>query len=64
MRVPPVEPQSWGEDENPEPNAEDVARALREQLAVAKRRMRAYREEMEASGLAKAPASDASDPAD
>ena len=57
MSVSPVEPQSLG-DLSPD----DVARALREQLAAAKRRMRAYRDEMEACGLAQASQPDGADP--
>ncbi|MDB5475495.1 MAG: hypothetical protein JWP49_1006 [Phenylobacterium sp.] len=57
MSKPPVEPPSWADDQTPD----EVARAMREQLDAAKRRMRAYRDEMEASGLAIGPAPGAPD---
>jgi hypothetical protein len=47
-RIPP-EPQSWEEP----PDAEAVARDLREQLARAKARMQEHREQMHAAGLTK-----------
>ena len=43
---------------------EAIARRLRDELACAKARMRAYREEMEASGLARPRAPDEAKPTD
>jgi hypothetical protein len=57
MSKAPVEPQSWTDNQTPD----EVARAMRAQLDAAKRRMRDYRDEMEASGLATGPAADAAD---